>query len=298
MRGCCPCRRWRSKRRPSGWPPIRTAAAASSTPTFAAPALERVDLTGRDVDAKTDAAVQASYREAARVLEDQIAAHDAARAIHERTLLVIIQAYRNINDRTHREVDDTIESLPTLEHIHQQLVTDDLPRARKNWLAKVDADLNQGLRTLLRQIDVDRKEITRGLGPINAVLAGVPFRNGSHLAIEPVDHLSSNLQEFRKVVLTFTRDNPLGEDLFNDETKVEASFRKLRKSLERLTDSSRSGESWRRSVFDAREHVTFRAIETPGSGKPMVHEGVSGMSGGERRSDRVHPRRRAALPPR
>jgi uncharacterized protein YPO0396 len=255
-------------------------AAAASLP-FAAPALERVDLTGRDVDAKTDAAVQASYHEAARVLEDQIAAHDAARATHERTLLVIIQAYRNINDRTHREVDDTIESLPTLEHIHQQLVTDDLPRARKNWLAKVDADLNQGLRTLLRQIDVDRKEITRGLGPINAVLAGVPFRNGSHLAIEPVDHLSSNLQEFRKVVLTFTRDNPLGEDLFNDETKVEASFRKLRKSLERLTDSSRSGESWRRSVFDAREHVTFRAIETPGSGKPIVHEGVSGMSGGE-----------------
>ena len=255
-------------------------AAAASLP-FAAPALEHVDLTGRDVDAKTDAAVQASYHEAARVLEDQIAAHDAARATHERTLLVIIQAYRNINDRTHREVDDTIESLPTLEHIHQQLVTDDLPRARKNWLAKVDADLNQGLRTLLRQIDVDRKEITRGLGPINAVLAGVPFRNGSHLAIEPVDHLSSNLQEFRKVVLTFTRDNPLGEDLFNDETKVEASFRKLRKSLERLTDSSRSGESWRRSVFDAREHVTFRAIETPGSGKPIVHEGVSGMSGGE-----------------
>ncbi len=255
-------------------------AAAASLP-FAAPALERIDLTGRDVDARTDAAVQASYHDAARLLEDQIAAHDAARANHERTLLVIIQAYRNINDRTHREVDDTIESLPTLEHIHRQLATDDLPRSRKNWLAKVDADLNQGLRTLLQQIDVDRKEITRGLGPINTVLAGVPFRKGSHLAIEPVDHLSSNLQEFKKVVLTFTRDNPLGEDLFNDEAKVEASFRKLRKSLERLTDSSRSGESWRRSVFDAREHVTFRAIETPGSGKPIVHEGVAGMSGGE-----------------
>lgn len=34
-------------------------------------------------------------------------------------------------------------------------------------------------------------------------------------------------------------------------------------------------------MFDAREHVTFRAIETPSSGKPIVHEGVSGMSGGE-----------------
>jgi len=255
-------------------------AAAASLP-FKAPALDKVDLSGRDVDAKVDLAVQDSYLDAARLLEEQIRIRDTARANHERTLLAFIRAYRNINDRTHREIDDAIESLPTLEQIYQQLVTDDLPRARSNWLTKVDADLNQGLRALLQQIDTDRKEITRGLDPINIVLAGVPFRHHSRLAIEPADHLNSNLREFRTVVLAFTRDNPLGVDLFSDEAKVEASFQQLRKSLERLTDPSRAGESWRRSVFDAREHVTFRAIETPGSGKPIVHEGVSGMSGGE-----------------
>lgn len=255
--------------------------AAAASLLFKAPNLDMVDLIDSDVDEKTDAAVRASYLDSARILEDQIMAHDAARANHERTLLAIIRAYRNINDRTQREVDDSIESLPALEQIHEQLVTDDLPRTRRDWLMKVDADLNQGLRALLQQIDVDRREITRGLDPINTVLTGVPFRHGSHLAIEPVDHPNSNLQEFRKVVLAFTRDNPLGEDLFNDETKVEASFRRLRKSLERLTDPSRAGESWRRSVFDAREHVTFHAIETPSSGKPIVHDGVSGMSGGE-----------------
>jgi uncharacterized protein YPO0396 len=255
-------------------------AAAAALP-FKAPSLDKVDLSGRDADEKTDAAVAASYGDAAHVLEEQIQASDAARGNHERTLLAIIRAYRNINDRTHREVDDAIESLPALEQIHRQLVADDLPRTRRNWLIKVDADLNQGLRTLLQQIDVDRGEITRGLNPINAVLADVLFRQGSRLAIEPVDRPNSDLQDFRKVVLAFTRDNPLGVDLFNDEAKVEASFKQLRKSLERLTDSSRAGESWRRSVFDAREHVTFRAIETPSSGKPVVHEGVSGMSGGE-----------------
>jgi uncharacterized protein YPO0396 len=255
-------------------------AAAASLP-FKAPALDKVDLNGRDVDAKADAVVQVSYLDAARLLEEQIRIRDAARTNHERTLLAFIRAYRNINDRTHREIDDAIESLPTLEQIHQQLVTDDLPRARSDWLTKVDADLNQGLRALLQQIDTDRKEITRGLDPINTVLAGVSFRHDSRLAIEPDDHPNSNLREFRKVVLAFTRDNPLGVDLFNDEAKVEASFKQLRKSLERLTDPSRAGESWRRSVFDAREHVTFRAIETPDSGKPIVHEGVSGMSGGE-----------------
>jgi uncharacterized protein YPO0396 len=255
-------------------------AAAASLP-LKAPALDEADLSGRDVDAKTDAAVQASYRDAAGILEQQIHDHDAARVSHERTLLAIIRAYRNINDRTSREVDDAIDSLSALEQIHEQLVTDDLPRTRRSWLMKVDADLNQGLRSLLQQIDVDRREITRGLNPINAVLAGVLFRDGSHLAIEPADHPNSNLKEFRAVVLRYTRENPLGEDLFNDETKVEASFKRLRKSLEHLTDPSRTGESWRRSVFDAREHVSFRAIETPSSGKSIVHEGVSGMSGGE-----------------
>jgi uncharacterized protein YPO0396 len=255
-------------------------AAAAALP-FKAPSLDKIDLGGRDVDEKTDTAVQASYRDAAHLLEEQIRACDEARGNYERTLLVTIRAYRNINDRTHREVDDAIESLPTLEQIQRQLVADDLPRARKEWLVKVDAELNQGLRALLQQIDVDRGEIARGLDPINSVLADVQFRQASRLAIEPVDRPNSSLQDFRKVVLAFTRDNPLGVDLFNDEIKVEASFKQLRKNLERLTDSSRAGDSWRRSVFDAREHVTFRAIETPGSGKPIVHEGVSGMSGGE-----------------
>ena len=255
-------------------------AAAASLP-FAAPDLDKIDFSSRDADERTDAQVRVSYLDAARILEEQIAAHDSARDGHERTLGLIIRAYRNINERTQQEVDDSIESLPALEQIREQLVADDLPRARGEWLKKVDADLNQGLRTLIQQIYVDRGEITRGLDPINAVLSRVPFRHGSQLAIEPVDRQNSNLQEFRKVVLAYTRDNPLGEDLFNDEGKVEASFRRLRKSLERLTDPSRAGDSWRRSVFDAREHVTFRAVETPGSGKPILHEGVSGMSGGE-----------------
>jgi uncharacterized protein YPO0396 len=255
--------------------------AAAGTLPFKAPALDQITSPNRDVDQETDTAVQVSYLNAATLLEEQIKDRDTVRATYEGTLLVTIRAYRNINDRTQREVDDSIESLSALEQIHQQLITDDLPRTRSNWLKKVDADLNQGLRALLKQIEVDRGEITRGLDPINSVLAGVPFRSSSQLAIEPVDRVSSNLQEFRQVVLAFTRDNPLGEDLFNDEAQVEASFKRLRKSLERLTDPSRAGESWRRSVFDAREHVTFRAIETPSEGKPIVHEGVSGMSGGE-----------------
>jgi uncharacterized protein YPO0396 len=34
-------------------------------------------------------------------------------------------------------------------------------------------------------------------------------------------------------------------------------------------------------VFDAREHVEFQAIETRPDGVKVIHDGVSGMSGGE-----------------
>ena len=113
-------------------------AAAASLP-FKAPALDKIDLGGRDVDEKTDAAVRASCLDAARVLEDQIRNDDIARNSHERTLLATIRAYRNINDRTQREIDEAIESLAALEQIYQQLVTDDLPRTRGDWLEKIDA---------------------------------------------------------------------------------------------------------------------------------------------------------------
>ena len=93
--------------------------AAAASLRFKEPDLDKLDLSGRDADSKTDGAVRASYLDAARLLEEQIQARDEARAAHEGTLLVTIRGYRNIDDRTHRQVNDTIDSLPALEHIHQ-----------------------------------------------------------------------------------------------------------------------------------------------------------------------------------
>ncbi|EED6225851.1 hypothetical protein XM82_004931, partial [Salmonella enterica subsp. enterica serovar Haifa] len=58
-------------------------------------------------------------------------------------------------------------------------------------------------------------------------------------------------------------------------------FNRLRRKLALLDDLTRTGESWRRRVFDAREHVEFKAIEKRADGVEIVHDGVSGMSGGE-----------------
>lgn len=255
--------------------------AATATIPFTAPDMAPVDHHSAQVDAMIEARVQASYRDAANKLDTQIEGHDEQRKTYEQVLVATIRAYRNINDRTARDIDDNIAALPALEAVREQLATDDLPRARHDWLVKVDADLNQGLRNLLSQIESDTRDISRGLGPINRVLGNVPFRQGSHLAIEPVDRPNSDLRDFRAVVVQFTRENPLGEDLLQDETQVETSFVKLRTSIARLTDASRAGDSWRRRVFDAREHVEFRAVETPPEGKTIVHDGVAGMSGGE-----------------
>ena len=142
---------------------------------YTAPDLSTVDHRSNVVDASLNARLQHSYRDAVNRLDEQIKNHDGQRETYERTLLAILRGYRNIDDKTARDVDDDIAALSTLEAIRGQLVTDDLPRTKAAWLKKIDRELNQGLRTLLSQIEVDTHDISRGLNPINRVLSGVPL---------------------------------------------------------------------------------------------------------------------------
>ncbi|WP_163508981.1 ATP-binding protein [Fodinicola acaciae] len=225
-------------------------------------------------------AVNASRRGAEVDLGGQIEQHRKDREAHEQSVLATIQAYRNIDDRTEREIDGTIDSLPALLAIHQQLLDDDLPRAKQKWLQKVDQDMNRQLNAVLVQIEEDGRQIRHGLKPINTVLKGVSFREGSTLAIDSSDRPNSDHKDFRDIISRYT-SNTVAQDPARDAEQIEKSFVRLHRSLERLDDLSRTGEAWRRRVFDAREQVEFRAIETKTDGTELIHEGVSGMSGGE-----------------
>jgi uncharacterized protein YPO0396 len=242
---------------------------------------ERASLAATPFTAPTDVnGVAASLAAAIANLRQQIERHKGDRENFETAILGRVAAYRNLDDRTARETDGTIDSLPALLAIYQQLVVDDLPRAKVAWLAKVDDDMNVQLRSVLVQIDEDARVIKRGLAPINNVLHHVRFRQDATLRIEPVERPSSDLKEFRQVITRYT-SNTVGMDTERDADEVEKSFTRLRKQLARLDDQSRSGDAWRRRVFDAREHLEFHAIETRLDGVKVVHDGVSGMSGGE-----------------
>jgi uncharacterized protein YPO0396 len=224
--------------------------------------------------------VAASLTTAITNLRQQIERHKEDREKLEAAVVGHIAAYRNLDERTARETDGTIESLPALLAIYQQLVTDDLPRAKSAWLAKVDEDMNRQLRGVLVQIDDDARIIQRGLAPINNVLRHVQFRQDATLSIAPVERPTSDLKDFRQIITRYT-SNTVGMDTERDADQVERSFTRLRKQLARLDDQSRTGDAWRRRVFDAREHVEFQAIETRPDGIKVIHDGVSGMSGGE-----------------
>jgi uncharacterized protein YPO0396 len=242
---------------------------------------ERVALVATPFSAPADTTgVAASLTAAITNLRQQIEGHRGDREKLEDAVVGHIAAYRNLDERTARETDGTIESLPALLAIYQQLMTDDLPRAKDAWLAKVDEDMNRQLRGVLVQIDDDARIIKRGLAPINDVLGHVRFRQDATLSIEPVERPSSDLKDFRQIIVRYT-SNTVGMDIERDADEVEKSFTRLRKHLAKLDDQSRAGDAWRRRVFDAREHVEFQAIETRPDGVKVVHDGVSGMSGGE-----------------
>ena len=119
----------------------RTAAASPLTDD------ERAALAATPFTAPADVAgVAASLTVAIGNLREHIERHKGDREKLDVAALGHIAAYRNLDERTARETDGTIESLPALLAIYQRLVTDDLPRAKNAWLAKVDEDMNRQLR--------------------------------------------------------------------------------------------------------------------------------------------------------
>lgn len=201
--------------------------------------------------------------------------HTGAVELAETALVGIFREYLRVDPRA--EIDETIASLPAVEAILADLESDDLPRARAEWLAKTREDMQRSLRTLLVQIEEDRRSIRDGLLPVNRALTGVEFRDGSRLQIEDRPIPTADLDDFRA---TITRYTTVGTTEL-DETVTEQLFVAMRRDLARLDEQSTTAEAWRRRVFDAREHVEFRAVEHRPDAEPIVHDGVSGKSGGE-----------------
>jgi uncharacterized protein YPO0396 len=255
--------------------------AASSLP-YQAPDIIDLDPGQSDADERAEKRVAKVFEPLAGVLREQVTAARSREESFASTLRTMVKAYRGINEATSREIDDALEAVPALEAIYERLVADDLPRARTRLLEKLTKDLNTGLRSLTAQIASDRRDIRAGLDPIREVLSRVRFREGSTLAIEAIPVSNLERDKFDSAVEEYTRANPLGVDVFNDEAAVEAAFRALRRELGSMVERGREGDAWRKKVFDAREHVEFRAVETrPGHDKPIFHRGAAGMSGGE-----------------
>lgn len=221
-------------------------------------------------------AINVSLDQATADLRQQVDQHRRDADVAEELLVKTFEQYRDADESA--EIDATIASLPAVQAIHRALVEDDLPRARANWISKAGATMTESLRSLLVQIDSDARSIQKGIRPINEVLEGIEFREGSSLQIDPHPRGNSDLREFKKTLTRHTQGT-LGVE--RDEATIERQFLALKRDLARLDEKTRSGDSWRHRVLDAREHVLFRAIETPQEGPAIVHEGVSGLSGGE-----------------
>lgn len=223
--------------------------------------------------------VERSRRAALEAIREQAATHDLQ--VEQGELLLARTFERYLDYDPGAEFDASVKALPTVLEIHRQLLEDDLPRAKTDWLAKAGASMTESLRSLLTQISDDAHVIKRGIRPINEVLHGIEFRRSSTLQIEAVTQENGDLREFRKLLGRHTRVSPLETAARTDEAGIEKNFLALRRDLARLDEQTRAGEAWRHRVLDAREHVVFRAVEDRPDGTQVVHTGVGGKSGGE-----------------
>lgn len=225
-------------------------------------------------------AVAASLGTARDSVRDQIALHLAETGTRKARIEAILQRYRQLGAAAARETDGTIESLDAMLEVYERLRRDDVPRAKAKWIRGASKDLMTGFSGLLMQIDSDERDIVQALEPINSVLRNISFRGDSILSIEVDRKPTRERREFRDIVKKYGSPDTLARPT-TDEAEVEKNFLTLRKSLENLLGDDRDAHLWRARVFDARENMEFRAVQTRPNGDRIPLDGVAGMSGGE-----------------
>ncbi|WP_349828845.1 ATP-binding protein [Brevibacterium litoralis] len=240
-------------------------------------------LAGAEFRPPSDAssrAVAASRRVAEDSVRAQIAVHAQGVEAGRMKIEGLLAGYRSLGPVAARETDGSVDSLDAVLAVYDRLVRDDLPRAKEKWLQGASKDLVTGFGGLLMQIDSDERTIAKSLDPINSVLRNISFRGDSVLSIEVERRATRERTEFREVIDAYSRERG-AEDAPQDAEAVEESFLRLRTKLEGMIDPTKVGETWRHRVFDARENMSFKAVQTRPTGDRVPLEGVGGMSGGE-----------------
>ncbi|MFI9485887.1 ATP-binding protein [Promicromonospora sp. NPDC052451] len=230
--------------------------------------------TGHGDAAEALAAFDSALRQATeRLRADREAAQTAlgtAREALRRTFETFKERWHDPNLGT-----DPDESFADYERILTDLETNGLHELEAEWRNSLLRLSGNDLTDLHSALAGAVREIKERIGPVNEILANLPFADDDHrLRIDARDNQSAVVGAFRKELRS------LREALTREATDAERERRYLR--MARVVDRIRRGSPDFADLVDVRRHVRLSAEKVDLDGNHVAHyDGIGEKSGGE-----------------
>ncbi|MEN0048785.1 MAG: SbcC/MukB-like Walker B domain-containing protein [Bacteroidota bacterium] len=173
-----------------------------------------------------------------------------------------------------------IRYLPEFEDIHDKIKQEDLPKYQKRFKDWLNERLIFDIANFKTALENKEVQIIESIEEINASLQDINFSS------TPLTYIQLDINKSRDTAIRDFKDllrdampDP-AKLIQGDEAELEASFQKIRKIIEELSNN----ESWRKKVTDVRNWLEFAAIERhrADNSQKQYYVDSQSLSGGEK----------------
>ncbi|MCH6468794.1 ATP-binding protein [Sinomonas terrae] len=227
----------------------------------------------------------------ARLLEELHAAESRGQSAGERLTRIFEAFEREWGPGVSADHGVSVAAAGAFEARYHEIVSEGLPTQEAEFRRFFQQRTHESFSTLLHLLDEERRAISARILPLNSILGGVGFHEGSYLELDIKQTVPASARQFKEAIVSALKARhavesaePAGEDA------LAARYKTLETLVKRLASSAPEDRRWRAEVLDVRTHVFIsckehRAVALPGGqtrDEVFVHSDTGSMSGGER----------------
>ncbi|MDQ0823604.1 uncharacterized protein YPO0396 [Arthrobacter sp. V1I7] len=240
-----------------------------------------------------------------RLLAELHAAESGGQATSERLTRIFEGFVREWGTAISADHGTSIGAAGEFESRYHAIVSDGLPAQESEFRQFFNQRTHESFSTLLHLLDEERRSISSRILPLNGILSGVNFHEGSFLELDIKQTLPATAKQFKDAIqnalkVRHSRPGKAAAPASGADTDGDAELGSRYKSLEtlvkRLGSQTPEDRRWRAEVLDVRGHLFIqckehRELQVSGAKGPakgsrktevFMHADTGSMSGGER----------------
>ncbi|GAA0247249.1 ATP-binding protein [Saccharothrix mutabilis subsp. mutabilis] len=175
--------------------------------------------------------------------------------------IVRMTAFRKRYPLETSEMDDSMESAPSYQELHDRLVHDDLPRFEEDFKTSLNTNAINEIAQFDSKLRMEGEVIKERVDTINKSLHDIDYNAGRYIRLEAQETVNVEVRDFKRDMRACTTD-ALGDD--QSEQYSERKFLQVKAIIERFAGREGFTEvdrAWTRRVTDVRNWFTFAASE-------------------------------------